>query len=137
MTFDANIAKLKQTSRAALSLIGKRRRQKGGIKPVPSQTQGIPTGERLRKHENLDPCRLSSRPEGHDFSCRKAFVSNAKTESILGGIHTRFENSRQMNINLAHIHLIPASCPSKIFLFYHQNQFFVRALTEGIIEIIY
>ena len=27
-----------------------KRRQKGGIKPVPSQTQGIPNGERSRKH---------------------------------------------------------------------------------------
>ena len=86
--------------------------------------------------KDLDPCRLSLRPEGHDFSCRTTFVSNAKTESILGGIHTWFENSRQMNINLAHIHLLPASCPSKIVLFISIRTSLSSERTEGIIILI-
>ena len=68
--------------------------------------------------KDVDQCRLSLRPEGHGFSFRTIFVRYAKTESMLGGIHMRFENSRQININLAHIDLLPASCPSKIVLFF-------------------
>ena len=130
--FGANIAKLKRTSKTALALANwQKRRQKGGIKPVPSKKQGIPNGERSRKHKRSRSCRLSLRREGHGFSCRKTFVSNAKTESILGGIHTRFENSSQMNINVAHIYLLPASCPSKNRSSYsHQNQF--RQNTYGV-----
>ena len=78
--------------------------------------------------KDLDPCRFSLRPEGHCFSSKTTFVSNAKTESIFVGIHTRFENSRQMNINLAHIHLLPASCSSKIVLFFPSEPVFRQNL---------
>ena len=137
--FYANIAKLKRTSKAALQLIDKKDAKKvSGIKPVPSQTQRIPNGRRSRKHERSRSMSslVSLRPESHAFRFMTTFVSNAKTESILGGIHTWFENSRQMNIYLAHTHLLPASCPSNIVFCSHQNQFFVRTLTEGIIIII-
>ena len=78
--------------------------------------------------KDLDPCRFSLRPEGHGFSSKTTFVSNAKTESVFVGIHTRFENSRQMNINLAHIHLLPASCSSKIVLFFPSEPVFRQNL---------
>ena len=85
--------------------------------------------------KDQDPCRLSLRPEGRGFSSKTRFVSNAKTESILDTIHMQYENSRQMNINLAHIHLLPASCPCKIVLFFPIRTSFVRTLTECIIII--
>ena len=137
--FDANIAKLKRTSKAGLWLIGKKDAKKVALNQFAHRHKEFQTekGRESTCTKDLDPCRLSLRPEGHGFRCKTTFVSNAKTKSILGGIHMRFENSRQMNINLAHIHLLPASCPSKIVLFFpHQNQFFVRTLTEGIIIII-
>ena len=84
------------------------------LNQFPHKHKEFQTEKGRESTKDLDPCRLSLRPEGHGFSCRTTFVSNAKTESI----HTRFENSRQMNINLAHISLLPASCPSKIIVLF-------------------
>ena len=86
--FGANIAKLKRTSKAALALANwQKRRQKGGINQFPYKHMEFQAEKGLESTKDLDPCRLSLRPEEHGFSCRTTFVSNAKTESILGGIH--------------------------------------------------
>ena len=45
-----------------------------------------------------------------------------KGETILIGIHM-FENNPQMSVNLAHIHLLPGLCHSKII----PLAFFIRA----------
>ena len=68
------------------------------LNQIPHKHKEFQTEKGHESTKDLDPCRLSLRPEGHGFSCGTTFVSNAKRESTLGGIHTRFENSRQMNI---------------------------------------
>ena len=104
--FDANIAKLKRTSKAGLWLIGKKDAKKVALNQFAHRHKEFQTEKGRESTKDQDPCRLSLRPEGHGFRCKTTFVSNAKTESMLGGIHMRFENSRQMNINLAHIDFI-------------------------------
>lgn len=96
------------------------RHRRGGINPFSLQTQGILIGEGSKAQKNQIHFIFVKNQRGTflvvgllGHHVRHTVVSNAKRESILGGIHS-FENNPQMSINLAHIHLLPALCPSKI-----------------------
>ena len=85
--FDANIAKLKRTSKVGLWLIGKKDAKKVALNQFAHRHKEFQTEKGRESTKDQDPCRLSLRPEGHGFRRKTTFVSNAKAKSILGGIH--------------------------------------------------